>query len=294
MHRELLLILPISKLVVALRNAHQDARPMTKHARCGTLILTFDLNGLHGDHAGRANDACMVTVDALLSLLREARMPATWASPAPAACHAVTEILAETIGHEIAVRPAAEPGKPIVVARVMRQISQQLEQAQRSGYTVTTLLIDSTPESNLLQACCRAGFSAVAVSESIRPTTNWLNRLQQFFSLGHSAPPQPRLQRYGLWEISAGVSLPCNQSASRLHRMVREAAACGDVLHASVDVQQLHAGRAGGLKRLEALLQAAFDLRSERQLAIRTVADMVDRLRDQRGSKPAKSILRAA
>lgn len=268
---------------------------MTKHARCGTLILTFDLEGHSGDHRGRLDEACMVTIDAVLSLLREARMAATWASSAPAACHAVTEILAETMGHEIAVRAAAEPGKPIAVARVMRQISQQLEQAQRAGYTVTTLVSESTPESGLLQACCRAGISAVAVSELVRPhSSTWLKRVQRCFSLALAAPPQPRLQRYGLWEIVAGLSLPGAQSASGLKRIVQAAAACGEVLHASVDVQQLHADRAGGLKRLEALLQAAFDLRSERQLAIRTVAATVNALRAERSSTPAKSILRAA
>ena len=48
------------------------------------------------------------------------------------------------------------------------------------------------------------------------------------------------------------------------------------------------------LETLGPAVHAAFELRAERRLAIRTVADAVGRLPNRRGGRPAQSILRRA
>jgi hypothetical protein len=269
---------------------------MSNHASNGTLIISFDLDG--ADDSGRGlNEAWLTTLDTLLSLLRDSRMAATWAARLPATCEAVREILGESVGHEIALRLTADSERTAATHRAARAIGQQLGCCSQAGRAVSTLMAESTPDVKLLQAVCRLGVAAVCIRHcnSDCAAQGWLSRFQKMLSLNEEQPPQPRLMRYGLWEMPTNVLLPSAAlSIKGLKRRVQEAVACGDVLHASVDVRGLHRGRAGGLKRLEALVHTAFELRSEHRLSIRTVADAVSQYRAQRSSTPAQSILRAA
>jgi hypothetical protein len=266
---------------------------MTNPASGGTLVISLDLEGLGGENCSAVDEGSLATIDALLAMLRDARMAATWASPRPAVCHAVSEVLAETIGHEIALRLTSDQSGPIGVRRT-RELVQQVQWAERAGFKITTLLADATPCAEVLSSICRLGITAVSLaSTSSTPgASSWLRRVRQLFSRSIDEPPPARLLRYGLWEVPAAIRLPASQSAVR--RTLEMAAACGDVLHVNIEVQQLHQGRAGGLKLVEALVQTAFDLRRERRLAIRTIADLVARLRAERTSTPAQSILRRA
>lgn len=266
---------------------------MTNHASGGTLVISLDLEGLGGSNLSPVDEGSLATIDALLAMLRDARMAATCASPRPAACRAVSEVLAETIGHEIALRLTGDQPGEMGVRRT-RDLAQQVQSAERAGYPITTVLADATPDAESLSSICRLGITAVSTAglSNTANESNWLRRVRQLFSRSIEEPPPARLLRYGLWEVPAAIPLPAGASAVR--RTLEMAAACGDVLHVNIDVPQLRRGRAGGLKRMEALVQAAFDLRSEHRLAIRTIADLVARLRAERTSMPARSILRRA
>jgi hypothetical protein len=242
------------------------------------------------------DEAVLASVDTLLGMLRDARMPATWASRRPASSDAVTEVLKEPIGHEIALAGDTERAGG---TRHLRELARQVEQAQRAAYRITTLLMQETPSPEELQALCRLGISALATH--VRPSHAGLARrlfssLRRLLSDTQEEPPQPCLVRYGLWEVPAAIDLSASGFASRglMHRALESAAACGDVLHLLAPMPQLRQGRAGGFKRIEAVLQAAFDLRSQRQLAVQTVGSVVGGLRMQRHGKPAQSILREA
>jgi hypothetical protein len=173
--------------------------------------------------------------------------------------------------------------------------AQQLERAKRAGYSITTLVSESVPPAAMLQAICRLGLTAVASQGAISAPGpwNWLKGLQEFLSRSESEPAQPRLLRYGLWELPAAVRLP-GASAGAVRRALEAAAACFEVLHVVIHVPHLTQGRAGGLRLVEGLLQTAFNLRSERRLTVRTAADLAHRLRADRTSTPARSILRRA
>jgi hypothetical protein len=266
---------------------------MTNHASGGTLVISLDLEGAGGENHSTLDEGLLATIDALLGILRDARMAATWASCQPAACRAVSDVLAETIGHEIAVRVAVEPSGEVGVRR-LRELARQVQSAERAGYEITTLLADTIPEAESLAHMCRVGITAVGLANrsqaAIAPS--WLERVGQLFSRSVEAPPQPRLLRYGLWEVPATIHRPAGQAA--LRRTLETAAACGDVLHVNFQTPQICRGRAGGLKVVEALVQTAFELRKEHRLTIRTIADLVARLRAERVSTPAQSILRRA
>jgi hypothetical protein len=239
------------------------------------------------------DDARLATVDTLLGLLRDARMPATWASHRPSASEAVVNILAEAVGHEIALASEGQPGG----IRWTREISRQLEQAERAGYGVSTLATRMSPQADELQSLCKMGIAAIAGTSAAGAATSVLHWLGRVLWDLQNEPPQPYAMRYGVWSVPAALELPAARgfgTRRALANSVQDAAACGDVLHAVIPLQKLQQGRAGGVRQIERLLQAAFELRSERRLTIQTVANVAARLRPQRRGVPAESILRRA
>jgi hypothetical protein len=270
---------------------------MTNPARCGTLVISVDLEGSQSGDSPLCDDAALATVDTLLGVLRDARMPATFASRRPSHSDAVTEALRESIDHEIALGCHAQTSaQPSGIGR-MRDLGRELQQAQRAGYRISTLMVEATPSSEALQGLCRLGITAIATPELKSISAPWLRPLEWLMGRAPHEPRQPCLLRYGLWEVPSAIELPMSLgilSRGTLRDVVRTAAACGDVLHLMIRLPQLRQGRAGGVKQVETVLQTAFDLRAERQLTIETVGKVVERLRTQRKGTPAESILRRA
>jgi hypothetical protein len=252
-------------------------------------VISVDLEGKAD--GSPLDDAALATVDTLLGMLRDARMPATWASRRPTVSDAVTEALSEKIDHEIALIGDGQAGG----MRRPRELAGELDQAQGAGYRITTLMCGGTPAPEDLQAICRLGIRSIAATDSaIAGPASWFSWLSSLLGGIPHEPPQPCLLRYGMWEVPAALALSSNCSGGMLRRNVQSAAACGDVLHVAICLPRLRQGRAGGLKQVEALLQTAFNLRTERQLTIQTIAGVVARLRTRRSGTPAQSILRRA
>ena len=269
---------------------------MTNHA-CGTLVISVDLEGAQAADSPLCDDAALASVDTLLAALRDARMPATWASRQPSRSAAITEALRETIDHEIALACHARTNGPASGVGCLRAVARELQQVQRAGYRINTLLTGATPSPEDLHGLCRLGITAIAAPGSQSSPRPWLRPLGWLLGATHDEPPQPCLLRYGLWDIPSAIELPARWgilSRGALREAVKTASACGDVLHLMIRLPQLRQGRAGGAKQVDAILQTAFDLRAERQLAVETIGKVVARLRTHRKGTPAESILRRA
>src|SRR5690606_13615368 len=140
-----------------------------------------------------------------------------------------------------------------------------------------------------LQALSCAGIQTIgtsAVQGRAGGEGRWWQRAFAWFGSSADEPPQPRLLRYAIWEVPAAMALDSAVSPRRIARALESAAVCGEVLHVTIDWQRIEQGRAGGLKRIEQLLQAAFELRNERRLAVRTLSAVTERLRQQSTGKP--------
>jgi hypothetical protein len=271
----------------------QDRQPMTNHASTGTLVISVDLEAVELEKRPAGEEATLATIDSLLAILRDARMAATWGSSRPATCAAVQDVLAEAVGHEVALRTIPQRPGDVAIRRT-RELAQQVQLAERNGHPITTLLVDEVPHAEMLANLCRLGITAVSVASTSygSGTTDWLRRMTRLFAGSNEEPPQSRLLRFGLWEVAAAIDLLARPAAAC--RALEMAAACGDVLHVNLQAPRLHQGRAGGLRRVEALAHAAFELRNERRLEIATIAGLASRLRAQRTCTPAQSILRRA
>jgi hypothetical protein len=256
---------------------------MTRQAICGTLVISIDMTSATSA-ASLTDEATRAGVDTLLGMLRDARMPATWADSQPASSVAVKEILSERAGHEIALRLAM--GESSI--RGARELKQKIGQG-RPAHPITTVLTDAPPSADLLKRLAQLGIASVATATSDARSVGWLRPLRQMFVPALDEPTPPHMLRYGLWHLPA---TPSPGSRSQARRALENAAACDDVLHVALGLSQ--ASRAGGMKRFEALLNAAYDLRTDRRLAISTVADIVSQLRQARAGRSAQSILRPA
>lgn len=258
---------------------------MSRQAICGTLVISIDLTSTTSA-LSFTEEATLAAIDTLLGILRDARMPATWADSHPAKSAAVKEILSEQAGHEIAL----QLGRGLESSsRGSRELKQRAGQGGYLRAPITTVLIDALPSADSLKQLAQLHIAAVATSASHAGRAGWLRPLRKMFVPSVDEPAPPHLLRYGLWHLPAS---PRPASRGQAKRVLESTAACDDVLHVSLELSQ--ASRAGGVKQFEALINAAYDLRTDRQLAVATVAETVSRLRQARANRAAQSILRPA
>ena len=234
------------------------------------------------DHRSR-----IASLQQLLQLFQQARIPGTWGFSDPASSQFVPELIDESGMHEVALLGDAswislEQGR----RGFCQQLVQRLADARQVGCELSTLA--------LYDGQLRDDFDLLAkhqISMVRQP-----GRKQR----GRKDAPRHRTLRYGLWEAPRATSVsPSTRGWSRrsrmaINRVIRRTICHGGIGHIALDMTAGQHTSARGLDFVARVLDAINKHRRDDQLDVCTLREVATRWRPCQQVVSARSLLRVA
>lgn len=228
----------------------------------------------------------------LVRLLSHHRVAATWAVADPAISAATDQLLADELGHEIAV--LGDPtwvGKEAGRMRFGRELARRVGHARAAGIPLTTLALRGTELVDHLDLVVKQEISVVR-SDYRDLSTGWFAR---------PITQAPAALRFGLWEVPPTLQLPAEGGFSwwgsqrrRARKGIDRAITDRGIFHLQIDA--LHFAEHGDAaeRRLDQILRHATARAAENAIEIAPLRAVAHRLAGERTTAPARSILTPA
>ena len=259
-----------------------------------SLIISIDVELMRvadGDRPARISlvdhRSRITSLQQLLQLFQEARVPATWGFSDPANSQFVPELIDESGMHEVALL-GDESWINLQQGRrgFCQQLVQRLVDARRVGCELSTLA--------LYDGQLRDDFDLLAkhqISMVRQPGRKQRTRKDA---------PRHRTLRYGLWEAPRATSVsPSTRAWSRRSRMVvnraiRRTIRHGGIGHIALDMTAGQYTSARGLDFVARVLETINKHRRDDQLEVCTLREVARRWRPRQQVVSARSLLRVA
>ena len=256
------------------------------------LIMSFCAEAPEGscENCSALDDA----VPALVRLLADHRLAATWASRGPAnwphtaylACQPRQEI-ALAIGQRGLARTDRRSSDEEVRYKILR--------ARAGGINISTLFVDDSSCCQRHDLLAKYGVTAIcSADEEAHGSASATRRgsVGRLFSpLATRTLMGPQKLRWGLWKMPAAVSIAA-QGARRTRRALDRAAASGELTHLHCDLPALVSGGRVDLAPIDALLRQVAHYEHSGRMQTQTAMETAARLSRPRGGVSACSILR--
>jgi hypothetical protein len=220
----------------------------------------------------------------LIALTESQRLPVTWAVSDPAHSAATSLILRSALDHELAILGDANwVGPTAGRTRFARELTRRLAQARSTGIEVTSLVPHVASIEKHIDLVVKHNVTAVAGLESAVS--------------GRST--SPRAMHYGVWELPVTQRLP--SKSKRLFggkwttwRRIRRASREAGTFHLLIDAPTLVESGRNADRSIAWITQRVALLRDRGLISVETLRSMAMRMADVPGSRPQRSILRAA
>jgi hypothetical protein len=255
----------------------------------GVLVLTIDAELDPLRRGFDQQDSLEAITAEMLKLLTRHQMPATWAVADPAISAATERIVADNVGHEIAVLgDQAWVGHAAGRGRFGKELNRRVTHGRAAGLSIESLVVrDAKVEHTDLVV--KLGLTSVATPNLTQ--AGWFGFRETL--------QEPQQLRFGLFDLPASGTLSGQRgwfgsaAVRSTTRMLTLAAAKRQPLVIRVSALDLvlH-GR--GIKPLQTLLEHTAVLKATGRLQVKTQAQLASSLGGQRAIAPAQSILRPA
>jgi len=232
-------------------------------------------------------------VEAILSLLVEHSLAATWASRSPIDGTYAAAIAAHP-RQELALWAGPSDNSDQGRQAAGEQVRRQLLRSRAEGLSISTLFATDgmlAPDDALLVKC---GIAAVCpIVEPARPSgPTGLSRATRWLlpGISHSFEAPQKL-RWGLWRMPAPVSL-AHEGVRRVRRAIDRAVASAGMLHVHIDLPALSAAGRRSIGQIDTVVRQLASTRDRGRLRTQTMTETAVSLSRPRAPVPACSILR--
>jgi hypothetical protein len=256
----------------------------------GVLVLTIDAELDPLKRGFNQQDSLEAITAEMLTLLARHKMPATWAVADPAISAATERIVADNVGHEIAVLgDQAWVGHAAGRGRFGKELNRRVTHGRAAGLSIASLVVRDAKVEQHTDLIVKLGLTSTSTPQMTQ--RGWFRK--------RSVIQEPQHLRFGLFDLPASGIVPGQRgwfaakgigSASRmliLAAMKRQPV----VVRVSALDLVLH-GR--GVKPMQALLEHVAGLKAAGRMQVQTQAQLAASLGSQRAITPAQSILRQA
>lgn len=234
------------------------------------------------DHRAR-----FASLQQLLQLFQQARIPATWGFSDPANSQFVPELIDESGMQEVALLGDAswislEKGR----RAFCQQLVQRLADARRVGCELSTLALYDGQLQDDFDLLAKHQISMVRQSGKKKRTAK--------------DAPRHRTLRYGLWEAPRATSVSpssrgwAGRSRMVINRAIRRTIRHGGMGHIALDMTAGQYASARGLNFVARLLETLDKHRRDDQLEVCTLRDVATRWQPSQQVVRARSLLRVA
>jgi hypothetical protein len=256
------------------------------------LIISFCAEALEGscENCSALDDA----VPALVRLLADHRLAATWASRGPAnwphtpylACQSRQEI-ALAIGQRGLARTDRHSND--------EEVRRKILGARAGGINISTLFVDDSSCCERHDLLAKYGVTAICSTHEVGRGSASATRLgavgRLFSPLATRTLMGPQKLRWGLWKMPAAVRIAA-QGVRRTRRALDRAAASGELTHLHCDLPALASGGPIDLAPINSLLRQVAQYEHSGRMLTQTVTETATCLSRPRGAVSACSILR--
>lgn len=228
----------------------------------------------------------------LVRVLSRYRTPATWAVADPAISAATDQLLADELGHEIAVLgDRTWVGKEAGRMRFGRELARRVGHARAAGIPLTTLALRGIELVDHLDLVVKQEISVVC-SDYRDLSTGWFAR---------PIVQAPAALRFGLWEVPPTMQLPADRGFSlwysdrrRSRKAIDRAIQERGIHHLRIDALSFAERGDSAERTLDQILRYATTRAAAGALEIVPLRVVAQRLAGERTSTPARSILTPA
>jgi hypothetical protein len=232
-------------------------------------------------------------VEAILPLLVEQRLAATWASRAAIDWDCAQAIAAQP-RQELALSIGRGDYSDLGRQFDGEQVRRQVLRASAGGLSIATLFVVDpalTPDDALLSKCGMAAVCPIG-AQGRASRAGGLSRAGRWMlpRISHSFD-SPQQLRWGLWRMPTPVRL-VQEGARQIRRAIDHVAATAGILHIHVDLPALASAGRRPAGQVDAVLRQLADLQDRGQLRTQTMAQTALSLSRPRRIAPACSILR--
>jgi hypothetical protein len=255
-------------------------------AGMGTLILSIDLELDLEHHEALQQRRLDEIRSQLVSLTRDAAIPATWAVADPMLSAATESILSAGCGHEIAVLgDQAWLGPGCGRARLTRELTRRVTAPRIAGIPVSTIALRNVEQVADWDLLIKSGVTTICDEPVESPS---LARRQG----------QPPL-RFGIWQPPVAWRLPPRTNwwspanwliRGEINRAIRHQS----LLHLRLDVQRLVDAPDGSADLVVSTLHYIAAQRDAGRLTVETIGRLAAQALHSRSALPSRSILRPA
>jgi hypothetical protein len=210
----------------------------------------------------------------------------------PAISAATDQLLADDLGHEIAV--LGDPtwvGKEAGRMRFGRELARRVGRARSAGISISTLALRGAELVDHLDLVVKQEISVVR-SDYRDLSTGWLAR---------PITQAPAPLRFGLWEVPPSMQLPTdngfqlwNSSSRRARKGIDRAILDRGIFHLQIDALSFAERGDSAERTLDQILRHATIRAAENALEIASLKAVANRLAGERTAAPARSILNPA
>jgi hypothetical protein len=260
---------------------------MSARLSTGLLTISIDLDA-DATRIQQADQRVMDDVTGeLLDVLRNRRLPATWAVVDPAISAATQRILSASADHEIAI--LGDPtwvGRDAPRSRFARELARRADRSRSVGVAVSTLVLNVAQLDQHCDLAIKHGITAVRHAPADARSARAL---------------QPQTLQYGLWSFPVSVSLPGTSrwlpgggGGRRAQAIVDQAIMAPGLVHLAIDAPRLAALGSSSRRVLDRVLRHVDRRRSQGVLDVASIGGLALRLAGQYQSQPSRSILHCA
>ncbi len=254
--------------------------------RLGTLVISIDLELDPEEHDRQLERQLDLVRSELVTLTKNAAIPATWAVADPMLSAATESILAAKCGHEIAVLgDRAWLGPGCGRDRLARELTRRFSVPRKAGIPVSTLALRNVEHVADLDLLLKHGVTAVCSIPIDDPS----------FARKHEQPPL----RFGLWQPPDARRLPAQSTwwsplGWLVRREIKRAIRHRSLLHLRFDAPRLIHDPGRSLDLVASILRYAAAKRDAGQLAVKTISQLATQALSSRAAQPSRSILQSA
>ncbi len=252
----------------------------------GTLVISIDLELDPDRHERQLERQLDLVRTELVTLTKEAAVPATWAVADPMLSAATDSILGAKCGHEIAVLgDQAWLGPGCGRERLSRELTRRFSVPRKAGIPVSTLALRNVEHVADLDLLLKHGVTAVC-SVPVDDPSFARKREQSPLRFGVWQPPDARrLPPQTTWWSPAGWLI---------RREIKRAIRQRSLLHLRLDALRLIDAPCRSLDLVAAILRFAAAKRDAGQLAIKAISQLAAQALSSRAAHPSRSILQSA
>jgi hypothetical protein len=255
--------------------------------KTAVVSLSVDLALGHSSVDDAQRSSLDKAAAAILELLAEYALPATWAVSDPAGWTPARRVLSATSGSEIAIL-ADESWTCGRAPRHLfgRQLAARVQRARAAGIEISSLALHTEAPAGHAELAIKLGITAVRHA----PTSA---------AFPHQAA-RPRMLSSGLWSFPICVTVPgpsgwfSGDGSRKARALVDRGEADGRTLQLVADVDAVARGGRSSRRGLERLLRHLQLRRKQGAIEVASFRATVARLAGRYQGQPSRSILRTA